>query len=278
MEDLINEIREYLPINYSESSNNEYIEYLVDACDKNSLMEKDQFAFIAFHMLYMSYVFKVVWQSNQTNHSNIKNLLNNYNSRLGLYENPFDLSIIPEKESVKLLKCFGFHINKLSEFSSPIDNRDHCAHPSGFVQYKKEDITQLADRELNHIKVIQNKSTPMITKLFLDFFSENFKPSDVGSLFPSGLDSVDVFLRQNLLSIKDIDIIVNNGYGFLTKESENIEIIYLKVFFLLLCAKYDELTEQSYQTFLTHFPKLLYGFSKQDEKQMRTYFRMNYLR
>ena len=188
MEELISEIKEYLPINYNNSDNNEYINYLIDACDKNSLMEKDQFAYIAFHMLYMSYIFKVVWQSNQINHLSIQNRLNNYQNRLGNYESPFDISFLPEKETIQILRCFGFHINKISQFALPIDNRDHCAHASGFIQYKKNDIIQLSNQELNHIKTIQDKLPTMLANLFEDFFTKNFKPDDPGSLFPSGSD------------------------------------------------------------------------------------------
>lgn len=266
MEDLINEVKEYLPINYNNSDNNEYVNYLIDACDKNSLMEKDQFAYIAFHMLYMSYIFKVVWQSNQINHNNIQNRLSNYQSKLGNYENPFDISVIPEKEAIRILGCYGFHINKISQFQLPIENRDHCAHASGFIQYKKNDIAQLAAQELIHIKTIQEKLQPLLANLFNDFFAKNFKPDPTsGSLFPSGLESADLFIQQNIFSQRDIGSIVGYNFSFLNQDSNSTIIIYQKVFFLLVCARYDEMLSLSYENFKKHLPKLMFGFERQQD-------------
>jgi hypothetical protein len=276
MEDFINEIKEFLPFNYKDSLNKEYISYLIEACDKNSLMGKDQFAFIAFHMLYMSFIFKVVWQSNQINHNNIHNLLQNHYSSLGNYESPFDLSIVKEKDSIKFLKCFGFHVNKIDQFISPINNRDHCAHASGFIQYYKNDIIHLASQEISYIKAIQEKLTSLLSKLFQNFFSKNFKPSDAGSFFPSGLEAADSFIQQNILSPKDLEIVVNFNYSFLSQESSNLTNIYQKVFYLLVCARYDELMSLSYDNFKYHLPKLLVGFDKQDQKTLNDLFQTEF--
>jgi len=265
MEEYIVELQTYLPLNYLKSENNEYIKYLTDACEETSALNKDQFSLIAFHMLYMSYVFKVVWQSNQVNHNNIQNLLQNYNSKLGNYDNPFDLSIVSEKESIKFLKCFDFHINKISQFSSPIDNRDHCAHASGFVQYKKPEVERIVNDEVNHIKIIHEKTKGLIDKLFRNFFTSSYKPDDAGSYFPSGLESVDKFISINLLSLKDLEMVKTIDFDFLQQESSNRDVIFQKVFYLLTLAKYDDYFGGEFTSFVEKFPLLLNGMAKQNE-------------
>jgi len=265
MEEYISEIRNYLPLNYRDSENNEYVKYLIDACQETSSLNKDQFSLIAFHMLYMSYIFKVIWQSHKTNHGNIHNHLQNHLNQLGNYENPFDLSIVKEEEAIKILRCFGFHMNRINQFQIPIKNRDHCAHASGFIQYKKPDVEQVVKDELSHVKAIQEKTKELLAQLFMNYFTTYYKPYDVNSFFPSGLDSVDKFIQQHLLSIKDLEAICEIEFGFMRMESSTAEIIWRKVFYLLTVAKRDELIGNDYKYFIDKFSLILNGIFYQTE-------------
>ena len=59
------EIHDYLPQAYPSANEGEYIRFLWEAFESNYQSGKYQFSILAFHMLYMSYVYFSVWQIKQ---------------------------------------------------------------------------------------------------------------------------------------------------------------------------------------------------------------------
>ncbi|PLY12827.1 MAG: hypothetical protein C0631_15875 [Sedimenticola sp.] len=55
-------IHDYLPISYANHEEQAYISFLWDAFETNYNTEKYEFANLAFHLLYMSFVCFSVWQ------------------------------------------------------------------------------------------------------------------------------------------------------------------------------------------------------------------------
>lgn len=60
------ELGNYLPISFKSPKEQEYIEFLWDAFETNYTHGKHQFAFLAYHMLTMSFVYFNIWQIKQT--------------------------------------------------------------------------------------------------------------------------------------------------------------------------------------------------------------------
>src|SRR5450759_5438226 len=56
----------YLPLSFKSPKEQEYIEFLWDAFDANYESGKYQFAFLAYHMLTMSFIYFNIWQIKQT--------------------------------------------------------------------------------------------------------------------------------------------------------------------------------------------------------------------
>jgi len=56
----------YLPLSFKSPKEQEYIEFLWDAFETNYTHSKYQFAFLAYHMLTMSFVYFNIWQIKQT--------------------------------------------------------------------------------------------------------------------------------------------------------------------------------------------------------------------
>ncbi len=56
------EIQNYLPINFKQVSEQEYIQFLWDSFQSNYENEKYQFSSMAYHMLFMSFVYFNIWQ------------------------------------------------------------------------------------------------------------------------------------------------------------------------------------------------------------------------
>jgi len=60
------ELANYLPLSFKTPKEQEYIDFLWDAFDTNYTHGKYQFAFLAYHMLTMSFVYFNIWQIRQT--------------------------------------------------------------------------------------------------------------------------------------------------------------------------------------------------------------------
>src|SRR5260370_4079903 len=59
------ELDNYLPLSFKTESEQEYIKFLWDAFQSNYENKKFQFAFLAYHMLTMSFIYFNIWQIRQ---------------------------------------------------------------------------------------------------------------------------------------------------------------------------------------------------------------------
>lgn len=60
------ELTNYLPLSFKTPKEQEYIEFLWDAFETNHTHGKYQFAFLAYYMFTMSFVYFNIWQIKQT--------------------------------------------------------------------------------------------------------------------------------------------------------------------------------------------------------------------
>jgi len=60
------ELASFLPLSFKTKAEQEYIEFLWDAFGTNYRYGKYQFAFLAYHMLTMSFIYFNIWQIKQT--------------------------------------------------------------------------------------------------------------------------------------------------------------------------------------------------------------------
>lgn len=201
-------------------------------------MKKYQFSFLAFHLLYMCYIYKELWQGNLCNVSGLENKIKQKCSHTP-YDSPFRLSVVPEKEVIPFLNHFGFHQNKTKQFSSSVEWRDNCAHASGFVQYSKDDVDTNIFQVLTYIKEIEGKKRSHVSGLFESHFSNHFDANDPGSYFPFGFSSVDNFINTYLLSYNDLLTIILENKHVLEKSSSELDNLYRKVFYILILGWYE---------------------------------------
>ena len=66
------ELANYLPLSFKSEKEQEYIRFLWDAFETNYTHKKFQFAFLAYHMLTMSFVYFNIWQIKQTEPSDFE--------------------------------------------------------------------------------------------------------------------------------------------------------------------------------------------------------------
>ena len=157
----------YLPIDFANAENNEYRQYLVDTFLENCQNGKYQFALMAFHMMFMSFLYKEFWELKTFSFSKVAGLcradakFNNINSM-------FDASIIPEKTMIdQYLSCvYSWHLNKRDAVKIFVDKRDNCAHASGFIQYQQADTERYFQDVLEYAQKISDADKPNILSMF----------------------------------------------------------------------------------------------------------------
>jgi hypothetical protein len=261
---LVERLREYLPITFGSSVTDEYIQYIEAACIENFNNDKHQFSFIGFHLLYMCYIYKEIWQGCKFD---IQSLVSTISTRCNSapYDSPFRISEISEKDTIKFLNHIGFHQNQTKQFATPVDCRNDCAHASGFIQYDKSKITQQMETILEYINAIQNKKKEYIVSIFEKHFKKNFNPDDPGSLFPSGFDAVENFNKHYILSHEDLNTIIIGNKSTLDYPSDSINALFKKVFLLLLIG-WNELNYREIEDMKIAlvFNKLTLGIEKQN--------------
>ena len=87
------QILQYLPIRFKQRDEQEYIEFLWDAFESNYQNEKYQFAFIAYHMLFMSFVYFTIWQIKSVRADDFDKIKLGFNNNFGQAQNPFGFSL-----------------------------------------------------------------------------------------------------------------------------------------------------------------------------------------
>src|SRR5438874_341948 len=95
------ELGNYLPLSFKTPSEQDYVRFLWDAFETNYKAEKYQFAFLAYHMLTMSFVYFNIWQIKKTVPDDFEKGLigfgKDFESKIANASSPFVLSTVNER-------------------------------------------------------------------------------------------------------------------------------------------------------------------------------------
>lgn len=242
-------LESYLPITFFDEENDEFKHNILNSFKENKVLWNQQFAYIAYYMLFISYLYKItrelktIW--NNWIIADIDNFLqtelwDNFNSI-------FDLSWIWEDKFCKKINSFVkcLHKNEIDEISNFVQKRNHCAHPSWIIQYNESEVENLISKIESYTEKIQNK----INNQLLDYvkndldtisFNSNLTLSENEILFL--LSKEDEILNFN----SDTDENIKKKCNFLNliynNYTENINFEDWKIFnlFLELFRWYDK--------------------------------------
>jgi RNA polymerase sigma factor (TIGR02999 family) len=125
------ELASYLPLSFKSPKEQEYIEFLWDAFDTNYTHGKYQFAFLAYHMLTMSFVYFNIWQIKQTEPDDFEKGLIGFGkdiekSLLGA-TSPFVFSTVNERTMLRFLKLIACDNGKIGAYAKLVDDRNDSA-------------------------------------------------------------------------------------------------------------------------------------------------------
>jgi hypothetical protein len=162
----LDNIMRYLPISSDDQENIEYLDYLKSAYAENVENKKYQFALLAFHMMFMSFIYKQFWCLKEYDFDKVKRFCDR-NQQLSDICAIYDMSILKEKDSIAFtMDSLGFHTNRKSDVQQFVDTRDKCAHASGFIQYSERDVENHFIKVLEYIEQISDKSKISVQRMF----------------------------------------------------------------------------------------------------------------
>src|SRR6266849_6276374 len=128
------ELGNYLPLSFKSQKEQEYIEFLWDAFETNYTHGKYQFAFLAYHMLTMSFVYFNIWQIKQTEPKDFAMGLIGFGKDVekSLLDatSPFVFSTVNERSIVRFLKLIACDNGMIGTYAKLVDDRNDTPIPT----------------------------------------------------------------------------------------------------------------------------------------------------
>jgi hypothetical protein len=204
------ELGNYLPLSFKSPKEQEYIEFLWDAFETNYSHGKYQFAFLAYHMLTMSFVYFNIWQIKQTEPKDFAMGLIGFGKDIekSLLEatSPFVFSTVKERSILRFLKLIACDNGKIGTYAKLVDDRNDTAHPNGNIFFSTQAALDAKITEILRVAdEIQEHSKPVIEHCYREFLLGNHDPDE--REYPDAADQIrEVLIHGNYMSQKDIEI------------------------------------------------------------------------
>jgi hypothetical protein len=180
------------------------------AFETNYTHGKYQFAFLAYHMLTMSFIYFNIWQIKQTEPKDFAMSLIGFSKDIekSLLEakSPFVFSTVNERSILRFLKLIACDNTKIGTYAKLVDDRNESAHPNGNIFYSTQAALDIKITEiLRVVEEIQSHSKPVIEHCYREFLLQSHD-SDKRE-YPDPADEIrEVLIHGNYLSQRDIDI------------------------------------------------------------------------
>ena len=234
-----NLIFDYLPSSYETPDEQNYIEFLWSSFESNYESEKYQFAFLCYHLLFMSSIYFKILQIKKIQPANFKKVLIGTNKNIEKTflnaTSAFTFSEMKERSIFRFFKLIGCSDSEIGRFSKLVDDRNDVAHPNGNVFYKEQEILDRKITEINSsLNIIQLKFNKLILKQFKKFLldynnSDNWEITD----FTEQINKM--LIQRNHFSKQDFDMCLNYDVFELKKNKDFSSILR---FFLQIKSKF----------------------------------------
>ncbi|MHC1547255.1 hypothetical protein [Phyllobacterium sp. K27] len=205
------ELSGFMPVSYGTQSEGEYIAFLWDAFRTNYEGGKFEFASLAFHLLYMSYVSFSIWQIRLVREQDFKRALIGFQSesemKLLSAANPFLFyEQLKESQIFRFLKLLGCANEQIGEFSKFIKRRNKIAHPSGTVFFNDRAAidAEIADM-MREVRNIENHMQPVISEMYGRFLLDSANQDELQ--YSTLEQEIEVnLIHRDYVSMKDLAV------------------------------------------------------------------------
>ena len=214
-------ILEYLPNSYKTRDEQDYINFLWESFESNYNNAKYPFAFIAYHMLYMSFVYFEVWQIKENRKTDFEKAMigfsKDFEKLLCNATTPFAFVELGESNFIRFLKLVGCDNSQIGNYTASVKSRNDAAHSNGRIFFNDKAIidTKIND-VIRNIDEIQTHSNPIIEECLAKFLIENHDPDN--RQYYGDLDQIrEILIHGNYLSQKDIEHLLTFDITTLSK-------------------------------------------------------------
>jgi hypothetical protein len=222
------QILDYLPYQYKTVREEEYINFLWETFEVNSEKEKYQFAFIAYHMLFMSFVYFSIWKIKINREKDFAKALIGFSKdcekNMMNASSPFAFSEINESSIFRFFKLVGCENDKIGEFTKIVKTRNDISHSNGNIFFNSQDsLDEKINEVLQCIFKIQEHTECIIENIFKQFLKNNWD-SNAREWLDDGDQIREILIRKNYFSKKDIEHCLTFDINLLKQEKSFTKI------------------------------------------------------
>jgi hypothetical protein len=202
------ELEDFLPLSYRTPKERDYVRFLWEAFQTNVEHGKYQFAFLAYHMLVMSFVYFNVWQIRQIKPDEFATALIGFGKDMekSLLEatSPFTFHVVNESAVMRFLKLIQCDNGKIGAYTKLVKDRNETAHSNGNIFYSTEEELTLKVREIiRAVTEIQNHSEGIIIEGYRQFLDDSSDP-ELREHFEVKDQVREVLIHASYMSLKDL--------------------------------------------------------------------------
>lgn len=222
------ELADYLPLSFKTPKEQEYIEFLWEAFETNYTHGKYQFAFLAYHMLTMSFMYFNIWQIKQNRPEDFEKGLIGFGKDIEKAlmgaSSPFVFSTVNERSILRFLKLIACDNGMIGTYAKLVDDRNESAHPNGQILYSTQAALDTKIAEVLRVAAeIQAHSKPIIEDSFREFLLQSHDPEE--REYADDADQIrEVLIHANYLSQRDVEICLGFDTGTLVDQPNYLAI------------------------------------------------------
>lgn len=222
------ELGEYLPQSFAAAGEQAYLDFLWSAFQTNYEAERYEFASLAFHLLYMSFVGFSIWQIRLARPEPFAMAMvgfDRHESSLMACKTPFEFyDSLRESQIFRFLKLIGCTNEQIGEFAKFVKRRNKIAHPTGTVFFNDKTALDAEIAEMmREVRKIEDHMQPVILELYERFLRGNADPE--GREYTDPHDEVTAnLIHANYMSGADLIFCQDFDVGELVGEPDFAEI------------------------------------------------------
>ena len=177
------DLADYLPVSFKTPSEQEYISFLWSVFEENYDRAKYQFAFLAYHMLVMSFVYFNIWQIRKSLPGDFTKGVIGFDSKdensLLNDDSPFTFSKVSESRIFQILRLIGCDASKIGNYKKLVNDRNDAAHANGNVFFSAQHkVAEQIRKAFRAVEEIQTHSQPIIQRCYENFLLDGYNPEE----------------------------------------------------------------------------------------------------
>jgi hypothetical protein len=230
------ELGTYLPQSFASADEQKYLDFLWSAFQTNYEAERYEFASLAFHLLYMSFVSFSIWQIRLARPEQFAMAMvgfDRHEASLMACKTPFDFyESLKESQIFRFLKLIGCTNQQVGEFAKFVKRRNKIAHPTGNVFFNDQAAIDGEIAEMmKEVRNIEAHMEPVIVELYRRFLADSADPetreyAEPGDEVTANLVHANYMSAADLVFCRGFDIeTLSDAPGFEEMQALHVALV-----------------------------------------------------